>query len=104
MSSREAATLVAISAILNWMAWKPEIGRPNWTRWWAYWVAMSSTAWVRLSDSAAIEMYSCIGSMPPRNTPCARPRSSTSPRVSINGVFSSRARFEPSRWRSDAQL
>ena len=50
MSQRAASSSVAMSASLNCTAWNFEMGCPNCTRSPAYAVAMSSTAWVRLSE------------------------------------------------------
>ena len=43
-SRRPASTLVAMSAIMNWIAWCIAIGTPNWTRSFEYSVAYSNAA------------------------------------------------------------
>jgi hypothetical protein len=44
VARRERCTLVAMSAIMNWIAWCIAIGTPNWTRSFEYSVANSKAA------------------------------------------------------------
>ena len=44
VARRDRCTFVAMSAIMNWIAWCIAIGTPNWTRSFEYSVAISNAA------------------------------------------------------------